>query len=157
MKMLSPPLKILTCRAFSLVEVAMSLGIVAIAILVVMALLPVGVQSTRDSLEETGAVNVISQIVADRRATPAAEVSKIYGLPALTGNFTVPVTNTFGIANLQQMQPAPLAGAQYRVESILTSPAAGRSDPYLDYLKVSWPANAANGQSLEVIVSFPQP
>lgn len=50
-----------TNKGFSLVEVTLSVGIVAVAILVIMALMPVGISSQRQVVDET----IASQLVAD--------------------------------------------------------------------------------------------
>jgi type II secretory pathway pseudopilin PulG len=144
-------------KAFSLVEVVLALGVATFAILVIVALLPVGIKSTKDSLDETGAVNVLSQVIADRQATPPASTSMLYGLPALTST-TTPVTNFFGILPNNQSSGANLSRAHYRVDVIVMPPEAGL-DPYEAYLKVSWPAlaNSTNAGSVETVATFPQP
>jgi len=52
----------LTNQAFSLVEVTLAIGIVAFALLAVVALLPVGLQTVRNSNEQAGAAHVINSI-----------------------------------------------------------------------------------------------
>jgi uncharacterized protein (TIGR02598 family) len=144
-------------RAFSLVEVVLALGISTFAILVIVALLPMGVRLTKDSLEETGALDVLSEVIADRQATPLTNSSTLYQLPALA-NSTTPVTNYFGIT-LTNTVTMTLSQARYRVDYIV-SPPAQALDPYQVYLKVSWPAAAANTTntgSVETIATFPQP
>jgi type II secretory pathway pseudopilin PulG len=144
--------------AFSLVEVVLALGIVSFAVLLILGLLPIGLQSTRDSLDETEALNVISQIVADREATPATESSKIYGLPPLTSEPSAPVTTVFGIADSNSMTSSSLSVSRYRVQSVLIIPSPGRLDPYVDHLTVTWPPNGGpGGQSVDAVVTFPQP
>jgi type II secretory pathway pseudopilin PulG len=154
----------LSFQAFSLVEVVLALGIVSFAVLTILGLLPVGIKLAHNSLQETGAQNVVSQIVADRLASPYVNASLIYGLPSLasgtdaTGATSV-ITSTFGVT--ENFQPTDLTSgsAYYRIDSVITPPPeSGGFNPYIGYLKVSWPANAAtnNAQSIEVVVSYPQ-
>src|ERR1044071_1121492 len=59
-------------RAFSLVEVALALGIAAFCLFAVFGLMPVGMQTNRNAASQTAAANIISILVADLRTTPAA-------------------------------------------------------------------------------------
>ncbi len=144
--------------AFSLVEVVLALGIATFAILAIIALLPVGIKSTKDSLDETGALNVLSEVIADRRATPFSQSSTLYQLPALTNTLLSPVTNYFGINDNNRSTGTTLTQARYRVDCVVIPPISGRLDPYQAYLKVTWPAgNTTNGGYLETVVTFPHP
>jgi uncharacterized protein (TIGR02598 family) len=143
-------------EAFSLVEVVVALGIATFGILVIAALLPVGIKSTKDSVEETKAINVMSEVIADRRATPYNQLSSVYQLPALT-NMMAPVTNSFGVTS-DDVLTAQFNQARYRVAYVVTPPASGSFNPYEVWLMVSWPAPTTNASgSVEGIVSFPQP
>ncbi len=142
--------------AFSLVEVVLALSIATFAVVVIVSLLPVGIQSSRDSLEETVAVNILSEVVADRKATPFGQQSVSYKIPALTNGMTA-TTNIFGATD-NTNNSTDLIQARYRVQCIITPPPSGRLDPYLAYLKVSWPARSTNANSfVESVVAFPQP
>lgn len=151
-------------HAFSLVEVVLALGIATFGILVIVALLPVGIKSTKDSLEETGAINVLSQVIANQQATPFGQPCTNYGLPALTNTMTTPQTNTFGISDSNPSIASSLNGATYRVDYVITPPvvftppATNYTDPYHIWFKVSWPAQSTNAAgSVESVVTFPQP
>ncbi len=54
-------------RAFSLVEVVIALGVVAFCLLSVLALLPLGLTTSRDSLQRTTAASIASEISSDFR------------------------------------------------------------------------------------------
>jgi uncharacterized protein (TIGR02598 family) len=142
--------------SFSLIEVVIALGVATFAILVIVALLPAGIRSTKDSLDETHAVNILSQIISDRRSTPYANSSSIYSIPALTG--TTQISNYFGILDDDQYS-STLSAATYRVDYIITPPASGQLGPYQLYLKVSWPAasTTTNGGAVETVATMPQP
>jgi len=56
--------------AFSLVEVALALGIAAFCLLTVFALVPIAVLANRNATSQTAATNITAAVVADLRATP---------------------------------------------------------------------------------------
>lgn len=143
--------------AFSLVEVVLAVGIATFGILLVVGLLPVGMQSTRTSLEETAAINFMGAIIIDRQATPYDQTSKIYALPALTDGMTAAVSGVFGVTEGNQ-HTTQLDKARYRVSYTLMPPAQGSLDPFRLWLNVSWPADNDNpGESVEGVATFPQP
>ena len=143
--------------AFSLVEVILALGIAVFAIVSLVALLPIGLQSSRTSVEESAALNILSTFVADRRATPLATASALYRLPALATNMTA-TTNTFYIADGTHAVVEP-AKARYRIVCAFAPPAAGTCAPFLGYFRATWPAQSPSTNSpdyVELVVTFPQ-
>ena len=70
-------------RGFSLVEIALALGVIAFALLSVVALLSTGVKSNEISVEETRATAILTLLEADLRNTSPAynSTSAIYHLP----------------------------------------------------------------------------
>ena len=146
--------------AFSLVEVTLALGIASFAIVLLVALLPVGIRSTRDSLEESAALNVIAAVVADRQATPYGNASTVYQLPALTSGMMI-ASNYFGVSKdnepVPSISPVALTTARFRVDYRLTPPAPGSLALYLCCLKVSWPASSPTPTVVETVVTFAQP
>jgi uncharacterized protein (TIGR02598 family) len=145
-------------RAFSLVEVVFALGVAAIAILAIISLLPIGIHSSKESLDESGAINVLSEVIADRQATPYNYASSNYDLPALNTTLTAPVTNTFGISDSNPSVTNSLNASHYLVNCVFMPPVAGSLNPYQAQIKVSWPALSTNASDfVEVIATFPQP
>jgi type II secretory pathway pseudopilin PulG len=64
---------------FSLVEVAIALGVAAISLIVLMGLLPAGLKTQQNSAEQTVANGVMTEILGDLRADlrlPPGQVSK---------------------------------------------------------------------------------
>ena len=57
-------------KGFSLIEVALALGVAAFCMVAVMGLLPVGVQTNRLSTSQTAASHIFTRVIADLRATP---------------------------------------------------------------------------------------
>jgi type II secretory pathway pseudopilin PulG len=63
---MTPPLK--KSAGFSLVEVALALGVAAICLVTMLGLLPAGVKTQQNSIEQTTANQIISQIYSFLRA-----------------------------------------------------------------------------------------
>ena len=57
---------------FSLIEVALALGVAAFALVAIIGLIPIGLNSNQTSSEQTAAAGLAAGIVADLRATPVA-------------------------------------------------------------------------------------
>lgn len=78
---------------FSLIEVALALGVAAFCLIAIFGLLPVAMQSNRTAVEQTAATGIISSVIADLRATPptvpvgGAATSELYDIdiPAAGG------------------------------------------------------------------------
>ena len=60
-------------HAFSLVELTLALGIAAFCLLAVFGLMPIGVQTNRNTISQTAAANIMAAVIADMRAA-----SKLY-------------------------------------------------------------------------------
>lgn len=144
--------------AFSLVEVTLAIGIVAFALIPIVALLPVGLKSAGDSTSESQAVNLLNSISADRLATPYTLPSTRFNLPALSPTPAAAVTGFFGIADDEQyVAAADIAQARYRITYRIVPPAAGRG-PLMIHYRASWPAqNTAAPEIVEVVVACRQP
>lgn len=146
--------------AFSLVEVVLSLGITSFALLAIVALLPIGLQSTKDSLEETGAVNVLNAVIADRQVTPFSLTSRAYQLPVLDTATPANTAGSFEVsANNQYVVNRAVTVPVYQVDYLITTPPlASPLDPYLIHFRVSWPPKSKNPSgALEVVATFSQP
>jgi len=57
-------------RGFSLVEVTLALGVAGFCLMVIMGLLPLGLNTNQDSIEQTLAASVTSQVYSDLRLAP---------------------------------------------------------------------------------------
>ncbi|PAW78165.1 MAG: hypothetical protein B9S32_08195 [Verrucomicrobia bacterium Tous-C9LFEB] len=80
---------------FSLVEVAMALGVVSFALLSLVALLPVGIKTNQISAEETRAAYLLSTLEADLRNThPQARANGTSRLFGLTLPYRMDATGT---------------------------------------------------------------
>lgn len=170
-----------------MVEVATALGIIAFALLAILALLPMGIKSNQISTEETRAVNILSAVAADLGNThPSVNGGKSmlfgFALPyainsagrkVLNPGMTSPATvldnsNSIGLdegENKVDISTRP----PFRASVIYTRiPEPGRPGPIQARLIVSWPGGAGAsiddltnpavvGGSVEAIVSFSEP
>jgi uncharacterized protein (TIGR02598 family) len=133
---------------FSLVEVALALGIAAFCLAAVFALLPIGFTSNQQSSEETAAVNLLTMAAADLKA---AELAADTGATATTKQFEIkipssPTTTTLYFNEAVLEGPTKTKDSRYRLDiAFLPSPSgSGNQSAALARLKVSWPAAAAN-------------
>lgn len=146
-------------NSFSLVEVAISLGIASFALLSIVALLPIGVRTNQISTEETRASFILTAVEADLRNThPSLNggKSRCYGLMLpytlnaagrLTLNRLVPLNTlstdtTIGLGeNEMPLALTTVPRPRYQVSVIYTQvPAAGGLAPIEARLIVNWPA-----------------
>ncbi len=77
-------------RGFSLVELTLAIGVAAFCLIAVFGLIPVGVQTNRNSTSETQATTIIALAIADLRA---AQIGPQYGSP-MFGFFPIPTDPT---------------------------------------------------------------
>jgi type II secretory pathway pseudopilin PulG len=75
---------------FSLVELTLAIGVAAFCFIAVFGLIPVGVQTNRNSTSETQATSIMALAVADLRA---AQIGPQYGSP-MFGFFPIPTDPT---------------------------------------------------------------
>jgi uncharacterized protein (TIGR02598 family) len=154
--------------AFSLVEVVLAMGILSFALIIVVALLPVGLKSNSDSMGESQAVNLLQALIADRQATAYSTNSALYNLPAVT-NITSQVTGSLFIMEDSVTTNAQPTAARYRVSYTIypatnvfsgatNDPVTGPPQPVSINFKVSWPAAQTNRpSSVETVATFMQP
>jgi len=106
---------------FSLIEVVLALGVVAFVLVALLGLLPIGLNTNRDSLEEFEAFNMLQLVAIDRQASVADKNSSLFGIPPApaSGN---PVNHSF---------EADRAGIQWKVDVSLNPPLVDFSSPLL--------------------------
>ena len=150
--------------AFSLIEVALALGIVAFAIVGLVALLPIGLKEAKNSTEEIQAINLITVLSSDLKNTPLGKSASSYfnltPLPwalASGSNAAIPNSSvvtgsnyTFYATSGQGIQTTSV-GAHYRVTLQYvrapgqpnvtdgTTPPAGSPASFEALMTVSWP------------------
>lgn len=134
--------------AFTLVEVALALGVASFCLLAVMGLVPLGVNTGQMASDQMVAGSILTHVLADLRATPptappgGAATSLEYSVPipantASTASGT-PVVRYFG-DTAQQFSFAPTLGtSRYRLTATFLPSTGGRSATGVTLL-VSWP------------------
>jgi len=137
---MNPPIRISkTRRGFSLVEVALAMGIASFCLLAVAGLVPVGLDAVRGSREEAGAARCLEHISrALRTATPdaSAQYQASDSYPALTWTAGTGLKVTLDDLSLDGRPTVdPL---EQRLVSRVEIPPAG--DQAL--VSVAWPARA---------------
>lgn len=168
--------------AFSLVEVAMALGVIGFVVLAVVGLLSVGMKSNQVSVEETRAALMLTLLEADLRNTHpglAAGRSALFQLPLpyatnaagfqfnagiSSGDFhTQGVDEAENVTDIQSGRPRFQVSVNY-----LDVPPQGDVRPATARLVVNWPAtNTSHPEdvlnpakvrgAVEALVTFPAP
>ena len=162
--------------AFSLVEVTLALGVAAVSLLAIFALLPVGIKTNQVAIEQTASTDVLSAIIADLRATPVtsprgtATSSQQFRLNMPANPVSTVTTSTLffdsegrcstdvsGTTSPDGTSWMPPLQTRYRVTiSFLPNGTGTRTATFVD-LKATWPAAAtiANaGGAAEMFVAL---
>ena len=120
--------------AFSLVEITLALGVAAIFLIAIFGLLPVGVQINQKSTSQTDATAIMSNVIADMRATPASSsTSTEYNINLTAGSTTM-------LLFRDTLQLTSLNNARYRLFVRIPANPAGTNAARFAYLRVTWPA-----------------
>ncbi len=127
-------------HAFSLVELTLALGVAAFCFIAVFGLIPVGVQTNRNSTSETQATTIIGLAIADLRAT---QIGAQYGSP-MYGFFPIPTDPT---SPPQFVAPdfVPCSGGQTSTTSQVK---------YIDSLGQSSPSFSASTSRYRLTLTF---
>lgn len=142
-------------RGFSLVEVALALGVCSFCLVALLGLIPAGLTSSQNSISQTGAISILRSVASDlKSARPDALTTPEYGisLPNTTQTaLFVEEGGRFG----SSLTSVPRA--RYRVSISTVSPAGNAPQSTLQRILVTWPAGAqpqdAAG-SLETLVAL---
>lgn len=162
---------------FSLVEVVVALGVISIALVSIIALLPVAVKSNKTSAEETFAVGILTAVEMDLRNSASA-VSPIYGLASpyvrsgqtlAFGAHSAGTISTVGIALDGALVPAA-KGVRYQASVVyMKVPPTDSLKPLEARVIVNWPCLGTVSTAtdltdlgkvsgfLETYVTFPAP
>lgn len=132
-------------RAFSLVEVVLSLGIVTFCFLVLIALISVGLTNNKLVREQIIALDLCRQIESDMKATaPANSVSPLYGIsmPPVGATSTTTLYDSYTATTASF--GTKTASSQYRFTITLTGPpATSPNDPVNAQIQATWPPQIA--------------
>lgn len=140
-----------TVAASSLIEVSVALGLAGFVLIALFGLLPVGLNNNRAAIQQTNAANLLTDVVADLRATAASSTqSSRYGI-SFSNSLTYYLNEVGG--------PFPAAAALsgtsfYRVTSTVVPPVAGQRSATGIGVVVSWPAQAEPANSAGSVSTF---
>jgi Tfp pilus assembly protein PilV len=136
-------------NAFSLVEVTLALGIAAVSLLAIFALLPVGVRTNQIAIEQTASTDVLSAVAADLRATPVttprggAATSPRFGIAIPPNPVGANTTTALYFTIEGRFSTTLVPAARYRVSvTFLPNGAEARTATFA-HLNATWPAPAA--------------
>jgi len=135
-------------RAFSLVEVALALGVAAFCLVTVFALLPTAFNVQAESSGETGSIVIASAIESDLRATP----SGVSNSP----QFSIPIGTTTTLYFSSEGQSSVSLNGESRYRSTITFPpnSAGPRGATFVTVQITWPAPAPPDRALGSRSSF---
>lgn len=145
--------------AFTIVEIALAIGVAAFGLLAIIALLPVGIGSIRDSAEEIAALSLAYTITADIGSSSEARMatSHRYGL-SLPDPGSAPVAAVLYLAE-SGLAADPPSNARYRFDVLMKPPTAGSGAPMSAHVRATWPPAAdplsASTQSTEILAAVP--
>ena len=131
--------------AFSLVEVALALGVAAFGLVAIFGLLPIGFSSNQAAVQQTAATNLATEIATDLRQVPSA--SAITANPALSTKspkYAIDASGTGSTVYLDESGTLVSTAVQalYKAVVVLTQPTAGQRIATYGSIVVSWPAAA---------------
>lgn len=142
-------------RGFSLVEVALALGVAGFVLIALLGLISQGVLSTKTSVEESRALNLLDCVISDRKASPLSMRSRIYDLPLLDGSVAQAVSGSFGVGDDFVSLGEDYGDSRFRVDYTIWPTTANAKGPYVVAFRASWPAAAATPESsVEQVATF---
>ena len=132
--------------AFSLAEVSVALGVAAFCLITVFGLLPVGMRSNQNSIEQTAAASLVTAVAADLQATPPLSPGATSSQsPIFQIALPSPLSSSQTIRHVYCAEDGSstsvgAATAHYLVSVGMTPPSTGRRDVTRVRILVSWPA-----------------
>lgn len=127
-------------RGFSLVECVIALGIICSALIPMLGLLPIGLNSMRNSSSQTCAINLITSIATDLRAS-AGIISPHYSLS----------TTSLGDQILFLDESGAKKDANEATFKVVIQRASGQSTAVLHRVTITWPAQASQDKALGIV------
>lgn len=132
-------------RAFSLVEVAIALGIVAFAMLTIVGFMQVGLVSLNDSVNDSMTSLILNDVRARLEGTPFPSDAD------LASGAKTPLPSLFYDRSGQSLETdaaGKVAGASYRVDIVLGAPQAPLPDARVAVavLTIAWPPDPLTGE-----------
>jgi uncharacterized protein (TIGR02598 family) len=126
-------------NGFSLIEVVLAIGVAAFCLVVMLGLIPTGLNTNKDSSGETAAANIARNILSDLRSTPKTNTTTpVYQIAFPTT--TTPLTNSpLYFDESGATNSARAIASKYRTTIVLTS----NSPTISVWIGITWPAAAS--------------
>lgn len=131
-------------------EVMIALGIVAFSLVPILAMLPLGLASNHNTVQQTEAANLIAVVEADLRSAPkGATTTPIY-------NISIPGILATGTTSLYFKEDATVATApgEARYKLTLTFAAVSGKNATPVHLLAIWPPQGSKLGSVESIATL---
>src|ERR1043166_1543065 len=146
-----------SCRwrasAFSLVEVTLALGVAAVSLLAIFALVPVGVKTDQVAIQQAASTDVLSAVAADLRATPVtsprggAATSQRFGIAIPPNPVSVMTTTTLYFTSEGQFSTTLAPESRYLVSVMFSPNGAGAHTATFAHLNATWPTSAVSANA----------
>jgi uncharacterized protein (TIGR02598 family) len=133
---------------FSLIEVTLALGVAAVCLVTLFALLPVGLQTHQNATQQVLSADIMSAVIADLRATPVttprggATTSPQFAISIPANPVAAVTTSTLFFNREGQFSTSANANSRYQF-TINFVPNGGARTATLADLKMTWPAAAS--------------
>ena len=142
----------------SLVEVVIALGVCSTGILLLMGLLPVGLQTQENARQNIQLAQLAAAVCADLQSTnSAAEFSPLYGLKVPKPGDAPVATSAVADENGRALPESQAASAKYRIQVWLTPPPQSRGKSATQTrvaIKTPAPENASATAEYEVFTAL---
>jgi len=134
--------------AFSLIEVSLALGVAAFCLIAIFGLLPVGLTSNQNAVQQTVAAGFASAIVSDLQATPNTSVTTPrYKIPINTGTNTLFLQTDGSNSGSVNQDAVPAQNPLYRATIVIGQQSGRVATPVR--IMITWPALADKTWNLD--------
>lgn len=133
---------------FSLVEVTLALGVAAVCLVTIFALLPVGLQTTQNANQQVASADIMGAVIADLRATPLtippgrAATSPKFAIPIPANPVEATATTILFFGSEGQFSSSVNLDSRYQLAIAIVPNSAPRAATLVN-LKMTWPAAAS--------------
>ena len=134
--------------AFSLVEVTLALGVASISLIAIFSLLPVGLQTSHNAIEQSASNDIVAAVIADLRATPPTSprgqsaISTQFGINIPQNPVGSATATTLYFNSEGQFSTSLNPTSRYRLTITFAPNGAGSKTATFVDLKMTWPAMA---------------
>jgi uncharacterized protein (TIGR02598 family) len=145
-------------NAFSLIEIALALGVGAVSLLAIFGLLATGLQINQTASEQTISTDLLMAVANDLRATPSSSMNSMqFGIAIPPNPVGSSSTNTIYFDSNGVGSTSLTSDSRYRLTITFLPTGPGRIATRA-MLRVTWPALAdplkPNAQSAELFVAL---